>query len=347
MRKNQTGISCLLGIVILVSVIDPVVGNIKVKTSVENNIELEELTNITLKDDALHKTYTFFHVETWYFDAVFTNNYSMAFWITLVQKGNIAIASIALNIYEDTNRYENRRKLNLFNQFSGSEEKPILKICNKTIVTGYIDELTNRWIFNVSFSKDDQAVDLQYTSTSKGWKVNIKGGWWLVIPRFNVTGTISLNNEKISVSGEGYHDHNWLYTYTPLLQKGWHFGRIVGDNLYVTWVKVMKTRFTGEIIAILNKEMNDPEIINKDDFHLTITEYMYNNRRFIPKNFNIEIKNNQLFADVKMETINVHHYNLPFLNYWKYHLRTVGTISLDNITEEIDNIQISDLMKFF
>jgi len=347
MRKNQTGISCLLGIVILVSVIDPVVGNIKVKTSVENNIELEELTNITLKDDAHHKTYTFFHVETWYFDAVFTNNYSMAFWITLVQKGNIAIASIALNIYEDTNRYENRRKLNLFNQFSGSEEKPILKICNKTIVTGDIDELTNRWIFNVSFSKDDQAVDLQYTSTSKGWKVNIKGGWWLVIPRFNVTGTISLNNEKISVSGEGYHDHNWLYTYTPLLQKGWHFGRIAGDTLCLTWAKVRKKRFKGDKIAILNQGQADPVLIDPNDFKLTITKYMCDHLRRIPKKFSVSINNERLTIDAKMEALNTQYVRLPLINYWRYHVRTVGKITLDGLTENIDTVEISEFMKFF
>lgn len=347
MKNKLKVILSLIGIIILISAIDPIVASTKVSTFELDNNEFVEINNITLKDDAFHKTYNRFHVETWYFDAIFDNNYSMAFWVTVVQKGNFAIASIALNIYENTNRFEQRSELNPFKKFFGSEDKPILKICDKTIITGDIDNITNRWIYNISFAHDNKAVNLQYTSITKGWRVDIRGGWWLVIPRLNVTGTITINGQEISVSGEGYHDHNWLYTFTPLLQRGWHFGRIVGDTLCVTWVKVMKNRFTGEIIAVLNKGLTDPLMLNPNDFKLRITEYMYNNRRFVPKKFFIEIKNDLLYVEVNMETLNIHHCRLPTLNYWKYHLKTVGKIAFDNVIENVNKIEISDLMKFF
>ncbi|UCD13736.1 MAG: hypothetical protein JSW60_09310, partial [Thermoplasmatales archaeon] len=252
-----------------------------------------------------------------------------------------------LNLYENTIWKKHRMRLNLCRQFSGSEEKPILKICNKTIITGDIDNVTNSWIYNVSFATEGRAVDLQYTSITKGWKVGIRGGWWLAIPRLNVTGTISFNGKNMTVSGEGYHDHNWFHIYTPLIQKGWHFSKIVGDTLCVTWAKVMKTRFSGEIIAVLNQGQKDPLMLNPDDFKLTITEYMIDHRICIPKNFSIEIKSDRLCVDVKMETLNVRHLWLLLLTHWKYHLRTIGTITLDGFTEKIENIGISELMRFF
>lgn len=347
MKKKIIGALCLVGMFLLISVLEPSVYSIKVSTPEIKKFEPVELTNITLKDDAFHKTYNFFHIETWYFDAIFDNNYSMALCVTVIQRGSFAIAATALNLYEDTNWIKHKGKLNPFRRFSGSEEKPILKICNKTIITGDIDKVTNSWIYNVSLATDKQAVDLHYTSVTKGWKVDIRGGWWLAIPRLNVTGTISLNGKEITVSGEGYHDHNWFHTYTPLIQKGWHFGRIAGDTLCVTWAKVMKTRFKGEIIAILNQGQTAPLMLNPNDFKITITEYMYDHGRFIPKNFSIEIKNDRLFVDVKMETLNVRHFRRLFLNYWRYHVRAVGTITLDGFTEKIDNIEISELMKFF
>ncbi|UCD14670.1 MAG: hypothetical protein JSW60_04410, partial [Thermoplasmatales archaeon] len=147
--------------------------------------------------------------------------------------------------------------------------------------------------------------------------------------------------------GEGYHDHNWFYIYTPLIQRGWHFGKIAGDTLGVTWVKIMNTRFTGEMLGVLNHKDMNPIMLDPDDVKLSIDKYMFDHGRFIPKIFSLQIENDWLYVDVKMETLNVHHVKLPLVNYWRYHVRIVGTITLNQVSEEIDSVEISELMKFF
>ena len=180
-----------------------------------------------------------------------------------------------------------------------------------------------------------------------GWKTNITGGWWLVSPRLNVTGYMILEGENISVSGEGYHDHNWFYIYTPLMQKGWHFGNIVGDSLGITWANIMENRFNAESIVVLNQKNGKPIEIDPEDVKITVVEYTFSHGKRIPKKFTLEIENERLHVDVSIETLNTNHVKLPLLNYWRYHLRIVGTITLDSVTENIDNIGLSELMRFF
>ncbi|UCD14369.1 MAG: hypothetical protein JSW60_02850, partial [Thermoplasmatales archaeon] len=166
------------------------------KDLIDENENYNLLENITLKDDAFHKTYDFYHVETWYFDAVFDNNYSVALNVMVIQKGNHGIVLIGLYLYENTNLIFHQRKLHLYKYFSASEEKPILKLYNKTIIKGDVDSETNRWIYDVSTAIDGQAVNLHFVNNTNGWKTDTRMGWWLVLPRFNVTGWLLLNGKN-------------------------------------------------------------------------------------------------------------------------------------------------------
>lgn len=313
----------------------------------EENLESGELANITLEDDAFHKTYDFYHAENWYFDAVFDNNYSMAFNVLVLQKGNHGIVLIGLYLYDDTNLVSNPRKLHLYKWFSASEEKPILKLYNKTFIVGDIDSNTSSWIYDVSSEIEGQAFNLHFVNLAKGWKTDTRMGWWLVLPRFNVTGWLLLNGKNITVSGEGYHDHNWFYTYTPLIQKGWHFGNFGGETLGLSWVKIFNRGFTSKIIAVLNQKDMSPIMLDSDDVELSVDKYMFDHGKLIPKILSLKIEDEWLKVDVRMEIVNVHHVKLLFVNYWRYHLRIVGTITYNQVREEIDTVELSELMRFF
>jgi predicted secreted hydrolase len=131
------------------------------------------------------------------------------------------------------------------------------------------------------------------------------------------------------------------------MQKGWHFGNIAGETLGVTWAYIVKDRFNVESIGVLNQKNEKPIEINPEDVKITVTEYAVSNRRRIPKKVTLEIENERLHVDISMETLNTNHVRLPILNYWRYHLRIFGTITLDSVTENIDNIGISEFMRFF
>jgi len=318
-----------------------------IEERISENGNFSLLENITLQDDAFHKTYDFFHIETWYFDGVFDNNYSMVFVITVVQKGNRGFVLISFSLYQDSDLIVFSREMSLLRHLSISENKPFLKLCNIFNLTGDVDYVTNNWVYDFLLEIDELVVNLHFVNITKGWKTDIRGGWWLVVPSLNVTGWILLNGENISIFGNGFHDHNWFYIFTPFIQKGWHYVSLEGNLLGITWAKVMKNRFTGEVIAVLNQKDMNPLLINPDEVTLLINEYMFTHGRLIPKNYSLKIENERLLVDVRMETLNIHYIKLPLMNYWRYHIRVKGIISLDQISEEVNTVKISELMKFF
>jgi len=337
----------MVGIFLLTSIAGLPTSSIKTSATEIKSSENEKLQDITLEDDAFHKTNRFFHIETWYFDAVFTNNYSMAVIVSVVQKGNFGYVLTGLYIYEDTELICHPRTLHALKQLSASEEKLDIKISDETIMRCDIDDDTGSWTYHVSEDFDDVSVNLNFVNMTDGWKTNITGGWWLVSPRLNVTGYMIFEGKNISVSGEGYHDHNWFYISTPLMQKGWHFGNLAGESLGITWANIVKNRFNTESIVVLNQKHEDPIALDLNDAKFTVTEYMWDHGAKIPKKFSLEIKNNRLHVAVDIEALSTNHVKMPLLNYWRYHLRIVGTITLDSVTEYIDNIGISEFMRFF
>ena len=338
-------ITGLISLFLLTSTTGPSTSSIEIsETGIKNS---ENIQPITLEDDAFHKTDKTFHIETWYFDAIFTNNYSMSVIISVIQKGNFGFVLSGLYIYKDTELIYRPRTLHRLKQLSASEKKLDMKISDETIMKCSINEDTGSWTYLVSEMFDDVSVNLNFVNMTPGWKTNITGGWWLVSPRLNVTGYMILEGKNISVSGEGYHDHNWFYIFTPLMQKGWHFGNIGINSLGITWANVMKNRFNTEHIIVLNQKDKKPIEIDPEDVEIVIVEYTWSFGKKIPKRITLNIENDRLHADVIMETVNINHVKLPLLNYWRYHLRIVGTITLDSVTEKIDTIAISELMRFF
>jgi len=337
----------ILAIILITNIAASTDTNIKIDTTYIKGKEDKNIKNITLEDDAFHKTDKFLHIETWYFDAVFTNNYSMAVIISVFQRGDIGFVLSGLYIYKDTELIYRPRTIHRIIKLSASEEKLDMKIYDETIMKCSVNNDTGIWKYQVIQDFKDVSINLNFENMTAGWKTNITGGWWLVSPRLNVTGNIILEGKNISVSGEGYHDHNWFYLFTPFIQKGWHFGNIAGGSMGVTWAYIIKNRFNTESIVVLNQKNKDPIEIDPEDVKITALEYTFSHGKRIPKKFILEIENKRLQVDVSIETLNTNHVRLPFLNYWRYHLRNIGTIKLDSVTENINNIGLSELMRFF
>lgn len=304
--------------------------------------------NINLEDDAFHKTYISYHVETWYFDCVFENNYSLAIVVSVFQRSNKGLAMLTLSLYENSSLISFTREVYLFKKLTISEEKPFIKLDDKILIDGNVDDVSDCWTYDVFLKTNGKTINLKFESIVKGWKSGIIGGWWLVIPRLNVTGWIEFDGKNISVSGSGYHDHNWFYSYIPFMQKGWHYCSINGNLFGLTFADVKKNFFKSQMITVFNHRGNDSFFINPENVTFSVSEYMFDHGRFIPKIFSIKIDCENLSVDVRFETIDTHPVvNIPFLKYWRYHLKVVGNIVYDDIVEEIDTVQISELTKFF
>jgi len=316
-----------------------------VKETYEKNI-LPSTTfkDLSLEDDAFHSTDDIFHIETWYFDAVFSNEYSMAVIVSVVQKGRIGSVLTGLYIYKNGELIHRPRTFHPIGKLTVSEEKLDMKISDETTMSCDID--LGSWVYQLTEDFDDVSLNLQFVNMSPGWKTDITGGWWLVNPRLDVTGWIKIHDKKIPVTGEGYHDHNWFYLYTPFLQKGWHFGNIAGDNLGITWATVLKDTGLNEVIGVINQKQKHPINVDSKDITLSINKYMWCNRKKIPKEYSIVIQNDNIHVNLDIKTVSTNHVKLPMLNYWRIHSRITGAITVASETEKIDTIAISELMKF-
>ena len=159
--------------------------------------------DVTLQDDALHKKKNFGHVETWYYDAMFNNNYSMVTLVNVIHLGRLSKVLTGLFLYKDNKLVKSLRKKTSYKHFYGSEEKPQLVIDEKQILHGEIDDDTKKWIFQISMGDERLGVDLEFIKTTIPWKGKTFLGDWLVIPRFNVQGAIflatSINARTLSI----------------------------------------------------------------------------------------------------------------------------------------------------
>jgi len=304
--------------------------------------------DITLGDDAFHRSKGRFHAEWWYFDAVFDNGYSINAILMVISRRNYGIAIPILTIYKDLKLKFNRRELYCFNEFVASENIPHVKLSKKNTVTGYIDENTNNWVYDVSMEVGGQKIDLHFTGLMKGWKGETPvSKWGVILPKATVKGSITLNGEQINVNGTGYHDHNWELS-LPIMQRGWYWGRVEGDLLNLVWSKIMLTKSKDFLLAVLNDDVSDYVNIKPEKIRLLDTYSAYDHREEIPDGFvlQVESEDESTYVDVKMKTIEaVHHVKTPILNYWRYHVKVAGHMSYGKRSEEIDRVGIIEFLK--
>jgi hypothetical protein len=302
--------------------------------------------NISNVDDATHLKENFSHVETWYFDGYFEDEYSMVVLINVLHINGIGFVLTGLFLYKDTKPIKIIRQRYPLNAFFGSTENPIIKIDDKTIIN-YLgsDKKTGYWSYNISMGDTIDGVDLLFVQKNRSWKGKTLLGDWLVVPLFDVTGSMFVDGKKLDVTGVGYHDHNIYPLYTPFFIKGYHFGKIPLGKFNITWANVMSRKGIDQPIVVINK---DDTYISVDpcNIKLTVEKEIENNRKKIPEVFNIYVNTDDIYLSVKSQMKNIHNIHIPSLNYWRYHIHYSGKLSIDSETTNIDLIDISELLKF-
>ncbi len=301
--------------------------------------------DIDIKDDSLHRKRSFGRVETWYYDAVFSNNYSMAIVVNVINLGYLSFVLSGLCIYKNAKLIKEIDVRTTYKNFFGSEEKPDIKLKGQQIIKGDIEKDTKKWVYNISMTDEKEGIDLEFIKTKKAWKGTTFLGSWLVIPRFEVTGRIFLNGNTINVSGQGYHDHNIYPIHAPFLNKGYHFGKFSVDSFDITWANIKKSHNKEQLMVVLN---NDQEYISIDPKNIsyTVDKQLEDHGKIIPAKFNIKVEGKQLKLDVDIESITFHHTRIPSVNYWRYHVRNTGKIQINSVSRKIDDIEISEYLKF-
>ncbi len=310
--------------------------------------------HITPNNVSYHLSTKGFTIEWWYFEAICDNGYNAVVNIILWSKNHIGLCITHLNIFhlDDPDEFFTTRKVHSMQRFNGSISYPDIAIDGEQIIDFDQDayEDSDEWIYTVKVELKGNAVDLRFVGRSPGWEGDTLGGYYgPVLPMADVTGTITINDKQVNVSGIGYHEHAHGISF-PIRESGWYWGKIVGTNTSFFWGKMMDTIVHEQGRAGVFSRINESFVNIKPEYiTMELSEYEFHQRRFIPTRFifNISDPEYNIFINVTMKTIHIYHLPFGIINYWRYVLSITGEIISDGVVERLDDeTQIMELMRF-
>lgn len=307
--------------------------------------------DIHLRDDAFHGSKTSRYTEWWYFDTVLNDGYSVQLSVRLISllRQFLGLAVLRLDIYKDGNLKTHNKKIYPLNNLHLNTDAPLIKAAGKQIMKGYINETSGKWTYDLSFNINDKSADLRFIGTTKGWKGTNPGGdgWGVILPRAEVSGKIEIGKKKIKVNGIGYHDHNWNVKTAAVFNLGWFWGKIYSNNYTIVWATIFKTGSLGQPLLVVNKKNQDYFNIKPGNIQFIAKEIYKENGKEIPHSFFITAQTKNVSIHVAMDVEKIHHVKmLLIMNYWRYHVKCKGSITIDSRSESIDEMHIAEFLKF-
>jgi len=319
------------------------------------NYAKPNVADILPSDDAFHGSPKRISSEWWYFDAIFDNKYSAHIGFKTFSRKKLGMVSPNFQFYKDGRLVVNTAKRFLFRNFETSKEVPIAKLFKKPVFRFNQDiyDKSGDWIYNYKFKINDNAVDLEFKGVTKGWKIETDNeSWTVALPKAIVSGVIVVNGKKMDVNGIGYHDHNWNYSMLTVMNygRGWYWGKIRSKSFNIVWANIIKTKKKSEILAVVNQDNNGFYNIDPGKIHFKAEKYTRINGRNTPTSFILQIddiiEEVSVKADLKMESENIHFDKALLAPYWRYHINTVGNISIGNKKEQVNPNHIMEFLSF-
>lgn len=312
-------------------------------------------TDILPKDDAFHGSPRQLALEWWYFDAIFTNGYSIHIGCKTNSRKNRGLVSPMIEIYKDGKIQTIAKKWFRFQNFEPSKEIPLVKLFNKPIIRFDKEryEKTGEWVYHLDMKIKDCWAKLTFTGISKGFKIETKReSWTVALPKAKVNGSLKIDDKIIKVKGKGYHDHNWNYTLLTAMNygKAWYWGKLRSEKFDVVFANIVKSKNLSEVLAIVVDGKKRFFNIHPEKIQFKPERYVCNNRKKIPTNFNLKIDDlvddTPIKIDINIDGSNFHYNRALIAPYWRYHAKLNGSISVGKMKEKVDNTEIIEFLSF-
>jgi hypothetical protein len=302
-------------------------------------------TSIRLQDDAAHTPRIFGNIETWYYDAIFDNNYSMACVVNVIHFLKTGLILSGVFIYKDNHLLKWVRTRTPMRHFQGSKERPYLALYDKTIIDAEQTQEPKEWTCHVILGDEKNNVDLRFLKKIEGWKGNHFLGDWLVEPRLEVTGNLTVDATKISVSGSGYHDHNNYPLFAPFFGKGANFGKIIAGPIIIVWAQVIRRNKHVDNILVINSG-DTLQSVPSNDIQLLLKDSMIDRGTVVPTKYGLRVQKQDIDIDVDIQSLDHHFLTIPAVKYWRHHAKNTGKIRVGSYVEKVDSISIIDQLTF-
>jgi len=173
--------------------------------------------------------------EWWYFDAAFTNGYTL---VAILHSSLYNVAdhkpTVDLRVYTpDGRRWSGIGRFER-EALAGSRERCDLHIAD----CHACGDGSHYWL---RLRQGEIEAELEFRGRVPGWKPGTgylfrdeASGrffrWVVPLPRAQVTGWLRVGKEKLTVTGQGYHDHNWGNVYLPTAFSRWTWGRVLAGD---------------------------------------------------------------------------------------------------------------------
>ena len=286
---------------------------------ITNYEEVNLTSDIKLFEDGFRTNGKNGEYEWWYFDSKLNDGSSLViiFFINKITTYGTGFAPyVSFDLKRSDGSYIASNCYPIDNKdYFFSKEK-----CDVRIGKSYIKgDLSN---YEIHFEENNIVADVKLKGRIPSWRPYsgmIKHGkhyfaWLPSVPEGSVKANIIINNETLSLSGTGYHDHNWGDTPMFFLMHHWYWGRAkIGDYVVVSSYITANKKYgyvetpifmiarDGKIIAdqgdkYLTYNESDYEFdpVTKKHFAKTLVyEYNDNNTRYVikyKKNEDIEKK---------------------------------------------------------
>ncbi len=225
------------------------------------------------------------NAEWWYFDAHLDNGYFVVGFFRAKHE-RTGKTGVEITIYNPQGKKIQKIYDYKQSDLMVSKKNANLRIGNNYIKVDYSNEKFPT--YEISLDEREYGLNLFYKAKVQGWmpgkgytEFSNKGhfGWCVALPKAEVEGTITVDNNNISVKGIGYHDHNWLNFNLAFVVDYWYWGRIYSDTFTIifAYIKCNK-KMENFPIHVLMVAKDENVIMSTGEYELIAEDFQFNEK---------------------------------------------------------------------
>ncbi|MHA1136609.1 MAG: lipocalin-like domain-containing protein [Candidatus Thorarchaeota archaeon] len=246
-----------------------------------------EILPLKPDDDALHiDVGAKNQFEWWYFDAHLKGGYTLvAFFYAAYPNPGLDQGKIAVEL--TLLRPDGRKTQKVIKykkpDFYASTEKPDVKIGDNTMTVEFTDD--GLPVYKIFLEDEDLMFNLTYKAQVKGWKPGTgyshfadlgHFAWVVPFPRASVKGTIRDGDKEMSVTGVGYHDHNWLNFSFQSIIEYWMWGRVYSENFTCSYAFIQcNDKVDRHAVKVLMGAKGSEVFLSSGEYEFTQDDFEY------------------------------------------------------------------------
>jgi hypothetical protein len=109
----------------------------------------------------------------------------------------------------------------------------------------------------------------------------------------------------------------------------------------------LKTWFQGQSLLVINEKNGGYFNIESEEIQFNIGDIRITDWMLLPHSFVLKVHNKQVSLNINMSSITTHHMRIMgVINYWRYHVKCTGSITIDSQLEIINDTYIAEFMRF-